>query len=184
MRGNGACLIALLSLGLAAGIPRALYAQDEAATAAYFRAIGGHFGVPSSEVAILAEGRGSPEQAAVVLYLSRRAGVSPSALLALRRRTRTWAEVADRYGMGAAAFHVRIPDGVELGALSQTYQRYRATPPTGWSEIRLGDAEVVALVNVRFLSDFLGVRPQQVVEAHRRTGSFVLAYRDLLSSPR
>ncbi len=156
---------------------------QEEAVAAYYRAVGEYFQVPTSEVAILAEGRASPEQVPVVLDISRRAGVSSDALLALRRGARTWADLAGRYGMSATTFYMPISEGAELGPLSAVYERFRSTPRSEWSQIRLDDAEIVALVNVRFLSDFLHVAPRQVLEVHRNAGSFVQTYQALLHTP-
>jgi len=43
--------------------------------------------------------------------------------------------------------------------------RFGARPASQWRDISLSDAEIVGLVNVRFLSRALKLRPERVVEA-------------------
>jgi hypothetical protein len=144
-------------------------AAQDSTQRAYYRAVAGFFQVPEGEVAILGHGGEVPaEEIPVVLFMARRGGVSAEAVVALRGSGRTWPELAQRFGVGANALHVPLNDPSASGALVPVYERFASTPVDQWSTIRLESSDIVALVNVRVLSQALGVEPDQVA---RRTGT-------------
>jgi hypothetical protein len=154
-------LLALVAGGTAA-------AGQEAATPAqeaYFGAVAEFFQLPRSEVAILGDWRLGAEEIPVVLFVARRAGVSPEALVALRRSGRGWAELATRYRLDATHFHVPLPDQASAGVLAAVFGRYRALPPARWSEVVLSDDDIVGLVNLRVLAQTLRVPPEVVLQS-------------------
>jgi hypothetical protein len=155
-------------------------AQQDPAERAYLRAVAGFFQVSETEVGILAHGEVPAEEIPVALFMARRGGVSAEAVLALRESGRTWTELAERFGVAASALHVPLSDPASAGALAAVYERFRAIPMDQWSGMRLEATEIVALVNVRVLSQALGVRPDEIA---RRTGSartFVELYAQFL----
>ncbi len=151
-----------------------LSAQEagHAATQAYFGAVAEYFVLPRSEVDILGEWRLPAEEIPVVLWLAKRGGVSPEAVVALRRSGQGWAALAERYRMGPAQFHVPLPGSVEAGPLASAYERFRSLPAERWREIQLSDADIVGLVNLRVLSETLERAPVDVL-AERSRGSWV-----------
>lgn len=151
-----------------------------AATEAYFGAVAEYFVLPRSEVAILSEWRLSAEEIPVVLFLARRAGVSPEAVVALRDAGRGWADLAGRYRLDAAQLHVPLPESAPAGALEGAYQRFRSLPAGRWKEIALTDAEIVGLVNLRLLSETLRRTPQEILAA-AVSGSWVERYAHFLA---
>lgn len=146
---------------------------------AYFRAVGHHFRVPVTEVKVLSAWDLPADHVAVVLFLARRTGVSPDALVSRHRSGDSWAEVGRGLGLDAGDFHVPLPEGAALGPLAAAYRRFASTPPSGWSAVELSDPDVVALVNIRFIGAELGVPPLRVLEVAAGAGSFVTAYRVL-----
>jgi len=143
---------------------------------AYFRAVGEHFGVPLQEVKILAEWDLTSDEVPVALFLARRAGVSSDALIGLRRGGRSWIEVAARVGLGARVFHLSLPEGESLGLLTRANDEFRIRSVGDWDEIQLEDSEVIALVNVRVLSEQVGVPALRVIRSREEAGSFTAAY--------
>ncbi len=156
---------ALILLCLA--VPATLEAQrggtGNSDETAFLRAVAEHFGTPRSEVQVLSRWRLSAKEIPVVLRLAKRAGVSPDVVVAQRRRGVGWMEIARGYSVHAGDFHVPI-DG-SPGFLSAAYERFNARAPSEWRAITLSDAEVAGLVNIRFLSRALDVRPGRVVQA-------------------
>ena len=134
--------------------------QDEAA---FLRAVGEHFDTPRSEVRVLSRWSLSVREIPVVLRLAKRAGVSPDVVVAQRRQGDSWLEIAHGYSVHAGDFHVPI-DG-SPGFLNAAYERFNARAASEWRNISLSDEEVVGLVNIRFLSRALDVRPGRVIEA-------------------
>lgn len=152
----------------------AVVAQDrDAARTDYFRSVAGFFSVPMTEIAILSDWDLPPDEIPVVLFMARRAGISPEALVALRSGGRSWASLADRYLVTASTLHVPIRDEASAGALSVAYSQYRQTPVGGWSTIRLTDADIIALVNVRVIAQALGVSAEEVLRRTASTLTFV-----------
>ena len=160
--------------------PLAAQADDRQALEAYYDAVGRHFGVPPAEVEILSEWRLPPDEIPVVLDVASRGGISPDAVVALRRAGAGWAALARRYALDASSFHVRV-DG-DPGSLARVLGEYATRPSTQWSAIQLSDADVIGLVNLRVLSVVLAAPTSAVLRAHDRDGSWVAAYRAL--SPR
>ena len=128
--------------------------------AAFLRAVAEHFEIPRQEVAVLAQWRLAVAEIPVVLFVADRAGVSPDVVVSQRRRGEGWMAVADGYGLHAGDFHIPI-DG-DPGILAAAYERFGARAASEWREVTLSDEEVVALVNVRFLSRRLGVATARV----------------------
>lgn len=170
-------LLAFLASAMAA-LPDASFAQGAGpgVKEAYFRAVGEHFDVSEEEVAIIGEWELAPDEVPVVLFLAQRAGVSPDALIGLRRGGRPWREVAARFGLQPRAFHLPLPQEADLGPLARAYGEFQRRPAREWSLILLEDQEVVALVNLRVLSEQTGASPQMVLLRFGEAGSFMASY--------
>ncbi len=162
---------------LGAAPPLTAQGGDAEGVAAYYRAVGEHFRVPASEILILSEWRLPAEEIPVVLFVAGRGGISPEAVVALRRAGRDWTEVALRYALDAGSFHVPLEGSA--GSLAVAYDAYRARPQSQWAAIVLSDVGIVGLVNLRVLADVLHLTPAAVLQARDGAGSWVGAYRAL-----
>lgn len=146
----------------------------------YFRGVAGYFRLPAEEVFILGDWQLPPEEVAVVLFLSRRAGVSPEATAALRRNGRSWGELTRRFDLGSEIYHVALP--AEAGSLARARSLFVGRPSSEWGSLELTDAEIASLVNLKVLSEVLSTPAARVLEARERAGSYPEAYQRL--SPR
>jgi hypothetical protein len=153
--------------------------SGSAAAEAYFGAVSEYFMLPRSEVSILGEWRLPAEEIPVVLFVARRAGVSPEAVVALRGAGRGWAELTARYRLDATQFHVPLPESANAGALEDAYRRFRSLPAGRWKEVVLTDADIVGLVNLRVLSETLRRSPQEILAAPVQ-GSWIERYAHFL----
>ena len=177
----GALRGAVALLAVLVCVPAGLEARQEgAAERAYLRAVARYFQMPESEVAILAHWDLSTDEIPVALFVARRAGVSAEALVALRESGRTWSSLAASYNVGATTMHVQLRDQSSAGVLSRAYESYRVTPVAEWSNIRLDDTEIVALINVRVLAESLRLAPDDVARHTGGSVSFVELYAQLL----
>ena len=165
-------IAALLAI-LAASPPGATAQDRDPAQADYFRAVAAFFSLPASEVAILGDWEIRGEEIAVVLFVARRAGVSPEALVALRSSGQSWSALVERYRVTPSALHVPIRDDAPAGTLDEAYADFRSTPVSDWKEIELDDEEIIGLVNVRIISQALAVPPEAVVLRTDSVASFV-----------
>ena len=171
---------ALLWVALALVATGAEAQEPDVAQEAYFRAVGEFFDVPSSELEILRDWSLPPDEIPVILFVADRAGVVPEALVALRRSGESWTRLAQRYGVGAPELHVPVPDQAGTGPLTSVYQGFRDLPASRWREIPLAPEDIVALVNLRLLSQTLGVSPAEVLSRAGSTSSFVQLYGELI----
>ena len=167
---------ALLVLACTTLVPRVASAQDASARLAYYRAIADYFEVAPAEVSILADWDLVPDEIPVALFLARRAGISPEALVALRGSGQGWVDLARRYGVGAAQLHVPFTRPPSGGLLAVAYDQYQSRPAGDWGQIRLTDEDIVVLVNVRVLSAALDMRPDDVLQRRGAARSFVDLY--------
>jgi hypothetical protein len=170
-----------LVLGMALMTPTVgAAAQDiNPAHADYFRAVASFFDLPTSEVVILGDWDIPAEEIPVALFIASRAGVSAEAIGALRGAGQSWSELAGRYRVTASILHVPIRDGASAGRLSGVYDRYRQTPVSDWPSIALTDGDIIALVNVRVISQSVGASTEEVFRRTESTSSFIELYAQL-----
>lgn len=173
----GSALAAAAVLAATAG-PSLGQSREERA---FLRSAATHFGVAEGEVAVLAQGGASTQEIPVVLRIATGAGVSAEAVLALRRDGRSWSDLIRRYGIHAGQLHVPLQAAPETGPLAPAYTAFAERPRSSWSVISLSDEAVVALVNLRFMLEYLELPPDRVAQALTRAGNAVEAYRELLS---
>lgn len=165
----------VLAIVTVAAVP--VWGQErDAARGAYFAAVAKYFRLPPSEVGILGDWEIAPDEIPAILFIARHAGVSPEALVALRRTGRSFGELVARYRIGASALHVPVRDQAPTGSLSAAYDRFRQVPVDQWRTIALSDADVVALVNVRVIAQTLGLSAEDVIGRTGSVSSFVELY--------
>lgn len=157
----------LLFAPLIVGAPAVAQSPDDM----YLQAVGEYYRVPVVEVRVLASWGRPAAEIPVVLFLAGRGGVSPDAVMALRNAGRSWRDIAGRWQVHAGDFHVALDPSVDAGPLARVYEAYRSRPGTGWPSIELTDDEVVLLVHLRFLTEYLGVAPGAVLGALQRAGA-------------
>ena len=137
-------LLAMCSMA----IPLEAQVSDRGAVASYYNAVGEYFRVPLNEIMILSEWRLAAEEIPVVLYTASQGGISPEAVVALRRAGQNWPTVARRYGLDAANFHVPLDGG--SGPLARVYQAFSSLPRAEWSTKDLLNEAIVGLVKLRY----------------------------------
>ena len=164
-----------LSASLCGQIP----GPDAAAVAAYYFTVGNAFAVSRDEVGILADWGLQNEEIGVVLFVARRAGVSPDAVAFLRGQGSSWADILEQYGVWPGIFHVAFPSETDLGPLESTYRTFEETPRAAWGQIDLLDQVAIALVNIRLLSEEMRIPAAGVLDAWRRERDFVLVHQRL-----
>jgi hypothetical protein len=132
-----------------------LLAAATSAAADFHVDVGIHFGVPQREVIVVREQRVPDHEIPVVFLLARQARVAPAVIVDLRLGGMQWWDIAARYRVGPEVFYV--PAGPPYGK-AHGY----------WKKHRLTDAEIVDCVNVRFLSEYHRVPPDQIYAMRSR----------------
>jgi hypothetical protein len=179
VKGNLGISTLAAGLLLLAPVPGRGQEPPAAVKDAYFRAVAQHFQVPLDEVVVVGDWDLDPDEVPVVLFFAQSAGISTDALIGLRRGGQLWREVAQRFGLGIGTLHVPLPEGEPLGPLARAYQEFRGRPPREWNGILLEDSEIICLVNIRVLSEQVGVPPLRVLRSREEAGSFTAGFASL-----
>ena len=148
---------------------------------AYIRSAANHFGVAEGEAVFLAGGGVRPAEIPVLLRVAQGAGISAEAILSLRRDGMSWADLLRRYAMHSGQLYVELDQIPSEGSLGEAYEAFAARPRSSWQVIRLPDDQVVALVALDFMSEYLELPPEEVAAALATALSPVEAYRALLT---
>ncbi len=169
----------ILMTSLAASVAPVAAQESSAARDAYLDSVARFFDLPPAEIEILSDWEIPVSEIPVVLFMARRSGVSPEALVALREAGQSWTSLAARYRVGPAVLQVPVPDDVPAGVLSRVYEGYRTTPVARWGTIRLADEDIVGLVNVRVISQSLGLPAENVLARTDSSDSYVELFAQL-----
>lgn len=127
----------------------------------FYLAIGDYFHAPAVQIQAV-RSRLAPDEAPVVFFLAQRARVEPSVILRLRSEGQSWMDITLHFGLSPEIFYVPVQfdPGPPYG---HAYGYYKKVPRARWSTIRLPDADVVNLVNLRFMKDYYDADAASVV---------------------
>lgn len=144
---------------------------------AFYLSIGNHYGAPVTSVTHV--GTYVPVyEVPVVYHVAHYAHVEPSVVLGLRRAGRSWTDITLHFGLSPEIYYVPLEfdPGPPYG---RAYGYYKKHPRARWSTIRLVDADVVNLVNLRFLSEHHHIEPARIVRMRGAGKDFLAIERDL-----
>lgn len=139
----------------------------------FYLAIGDYYRVPESRVVYVKDHYRFPdEELPVVFFLASRAHVDPQVIIDLRVRQRmSWLNITFHYGLTPEIYYVPVqrvspPYGNAYGHYKKHKKDYK--------KVRLADADVVNLVNLRFMSEYHGVAAEVVMDQRGRGERFVV----------
>jgi hypothetical protein len=165
----------LLLLAMVAAVAAPLPADD---VADFHRALHDRLGLPEPVIVRLLDAGTPREELPVVGLIATRAEVPPERIVELRRSGLTYVEVAERVGAGTDIFYVPFEDdpGPPYG---KAWGHLKQGPEARRSAVVLTDDEVIALANVRLITDTYDVAPARVVELQRHGKDYVVIHREL-----
>lgn len=138
--------------------------------------VGEYYHVPAREVVVIHDRGIHEEELPVVFFLSRRAHVSPEAIVRLRLRGMNWMDITLHFGLSPEVYYVPVRYGPPYG---HAYGHYKKHPKGGWGRHDLRDVDIVNQVNLRFISDHHGYAPEQVMKYRNQGRSFTVIDRDV-----
>ncbi len=138
----------------------------------FYFAIGEHFKVPEKEILVIKEKHIPDEEIPIVFYLARRATVAPDAVLKLRLEGKSWMAITAHFRLSAEIFYVPAihVDGPPYG---HAYGHFKKKKREEWRTIELADAEIVNLVNLKFISEHHGLSPDEIIKMRQKEESFI-----------
>jgi len=138
----------------------------------FYLAIGEHYQVPDREIAAIREKKVWDEELPVVFYLANRAGVTPEAIIKLRLAEKSWMDITLSFGLNAEIFYV--PVTVDPGPpYGKAYGHYKNRERHEWGQINLPDADVVNMVNLKFMSDYYKCPADDIIKLRQQGKNFV-----------
>jgi hypothetical protein len=151
----------------------------------FYVAIGTHYRVaPQVVVDYHNRYRLADDELAVVFFLAARAQVSPQVVIDLRPGRRSWLEIALHLKLSPEVFFV--PVGLDrIGPpYGNAYGYYRKYGRLGdWRDFRATDREIADLVNLRFMSEYHGRAPEDIIVLRGRGRAFAAIHDDFGKGP-
>lgn len=160
---------AQVSLGLSA---------DEGGIRDFYIAVGQYYHVPEKEVLIVRERSIPDDDLPVVFFLAQRARVAPQAVIDLRISGKSWMDITLHYGLSPEIYYVKVGE-VSGPPYGKAFGYFKNKPRKQWKEIRLGDDDIVNLVDLRFVSGHYGYAPDKVISMRSKGASFVQVNSDI-----
>ena len=139
----------------------------------FYLAIGEYYRVPESRVVYVKQHYRLPdEELPVVFFLASRAHVDPQVIIDLRLRQRmSWLNITFHYGLTPEIYYVPVKRvGPPYGNAYGHYKKHGHD----YKKVVLVDADVVNLVNLRFMSEYHGVAAEAVMDQRGRGERFVV----------
>ena len=141
-------------------------------------AVANYYRVPEREVIVIRSQRIPDDEIPVALFIAQRAMVSSATVINFRRRGESWWDISVRFGLSPEVYYVpvTVAPGPPYG---RAYGHYKKKSRNQWRTIVLTDAEIVNLVELRFLSEHYRVAPERIIEMRGRDRDFVAIHTDL-----
>lgn len=117
--------------------------------------------------------RGIPnDHLPIVFFIAHHSEVAPERVIEKRIAGMSWHAISIHFGHHAGLFHVDTEHhhGPPYGKALGYYKKY---PKHQWSKIKLTDAEIAGLVNVKFMAKKFKCSVDEVIQLHVKGDSFV-----------
>ncbi|MCX6835062.1 MAG: hypothetical protein NTW07_08015 [candidate division Zixibacteria bacterium] len=149
---------------------------DEDGIKGFYLAIGEHYRVPEREVIVVRDRNVPDEELPVVFFLARHASVEPAMIVRLRLGGMSWMDIALHFSLSPSIFYIDF-DRDPGPPYGKAWGHYRKHDKAHWGEIRLPDADIVNIVNLKFVSEKYGYSPAEVVKMRARGDRFVAIHK-------
>lgn len=120
-------------------------------TTEFYVAIGDFYDVPYENVYDLSETGLADEDIAVVYFVADRAKVEASEVASDRKVGGSWSSIASSYGLDARAFYMIVASDIASKTYRPVFEKYTSVPQSNWKNVQLTDAEIINLVNLKFV---------------------------------
>jgi hypothetical protein len=125
----------------------------------YHLSMGNYFNVPEKEILRCGRRHVLEEELPVVFFLAQKAGKTPGTIVNLHNRGMSWMRIAQHFNLGPRAFYVSAGGEVKKSPYQKVYEYYQGNR----SHIQLSDADVVNMVNLKFMANHYGHDPLEII---------------------
>lgn len=142
--------------------------------------VSNYYKVPEKEVIIIKEKGIDDDELPVVFFIAKRARVAPEVIIKMRLSGYSWMDISLHYGIGPEVYYIPVEETVIVGPpYGKAYGYYRKYPRNKWRLIRLDDDDIVNLVNLRFMSEYHGIPPAEVIKMKGHGKKFVVMDKEI-----
>ena len=121
-------------------------------TTEFYVAIGDYYDVPYEEVYDISETGLNDEDLAVAYHVADRAKVEVSKVAANRIVGGSWSSIASSYGLNATSFYMVVAsNNIKSKTFKPLFEKFSSVAQSNWKNIELTDADIVNLVNLKFV---------------------------------
>jgi hypothetical protein len=145
----------------------------------FYFSIHEYFRVPEREVIVVRERKIPDEEIPVVFFIAQRATILPAAVIDLRMAGKTWMDITLHFGLSPEIFYVPVKVEVKGPPYGKAYGYYKNKPRKEWGKIRLVDADIVNLVNLKFVSEHHRHSAEEVIRMRSEGKHFVVVHDEI-----
>jgi len=139
----------------------------------FYLGISNYYRVPEREVAVVRERGVHYNDLPVVFFIAARAHVAPGVIVDLRLGGMNWWDISVRYGIGPEVYYVPTTVVVKNPPYGRAYGHYKKHPREQWNRIVLRDADIVNMVNLRYVSEYYDYPEDRVMKMRGQGKDFV-----------
>ncbi|HOD35943.1 MAG TPA: hypothetical protein PLR20_10715 [Syntrophales bacterium] len=139
----------------------------------FYLGVSNYFRVPEREVIHVRERGIHYNDLPVVFFMAARAHVAPGVIADLRLGGMNWWDISVRYGIGPEVYYVPVPVVVKGPPYGKAYGHYKKHPRHQWNQIVLQDADIVNMVNLRYVSEYYDYPENRVMKMRGQGKDFV-----------
>lgn len=145
----------------------------------YFLAAGDYFGVdPDKETAV--KEKGIPdEEVPVALFIVDNSRVTTTTarlddVVALRLSGKKWIDITWDYGLTTDIYYFPVNGDVQVAPFGKAYKKFFSTPRVKWRHMAIDDDDIMNLVNLRFLSRYYEMTPEEIISMREKENKYVV----------
>lgn len=138
----------------------------------FYLSIGDYYEVPQKEVLIIKERRMPDEEIPVVLFIARKARITPKSIIDLRISGKTWGEITVHFGLSQEIFYVPVKE-VKGPPYGKAYGHFKKKPRKDWKSVSLEDDDIINLVNLKFTSEYYNCNPEEIIRMREKGENFI-----------
>jgi hypothetical protein len=132
-------------------------------------AIGSYYHAPPDQITVCQQQHIPDEDQPVVFFVANQVHVAPGVIINLRAGGMSWVDIFHRYHLSPRVLYVPI-HGRAVGPYAGFYAYYNGH---GRGRVRLVDADIVNMVNLKFATEYYHRTPEEVMNMRAGGRSYV-----------
>lgn len=133
--------------------------------------IGDYYHVQPREIVLVRDRIHDEDELPVVFFIAKHARVKPVVIIKMREGGQSWMEISRRFGIGPDIYYYALPQRPYAGPYGRAYGHFKRDRQF-WKHARLGDRDIVNLINLRYMSEHHGCSPEKIIQLRSEGNRF------------